>query len=289
MSYEPDVKVDWAFYERRFGDQTSLRVGKAPIPMGIFNETRYTGTLLPFYRAPYAMYFEGAYTSETIDGLVLTHTLMPDKPIHLEASVYGGNYDLLEFSQAPTPSGSFAYVVGRSRAENSLGTQLWLYTPIDGLRLGGGASRATMDGGLLRNPGEKETMRSWHGGVDGNFDRFSLRSEFRKSEYKNIEYVGYYGQAGVRIFRGLSVNAQREVGTATIPAGAELGGVTYPRFEIPIIRDNAAGLNYAFRPDLMLKLEAHQTKGFNTEDGTNMYTTKPIEGHYYISSLSLAF
>ena len=289
MNFEPDVKVDWAFYERHFGDQTSLRVGKAPIPFGIFNETRYTGTLLPFYRAPYSVYFEGAYTSETLDGLVLTHTLLPEAPFHLEASVYGGNYDLLEFSQAPTPSGAFAFVLARARANNSLGTQLWLYTPLDGLRVGGGASRATMEGGLLRAPGEKETARNWHAGLDGNFDRFTLRGEYRNSEYKNLSYVGYYGQTGARLFRGLSVNVQAEVGTATIPEGAVFGGVPYPRFEIPLIHDNSVGLNYAFRSDLMLKLEAHQTKGFNTEEGTNMYTSKPTKGSYAISSLSLAF
>ena len=289
MNFEPDVKVDWAFYERRFGDQTSLRVGKAPIPFGVFNETRYTGTLLPFYRAPYSMYFEGAYTSETLDGLVLTHTVLPEAAFHLEASVYGGNYDLLEFSQAPTGTGAFAFVLARARAQNALGGQLWLYTPIDGLRVGGGASRATTSGGLLRAPGEKETSRNWHASVDGNFDRFTLRGEYRDVDYKNIGYVGYYGQAGARLFRGLSVNAQSEVGTATIPQGAVFNGVPYPRFEIPLIRDNSVGVNYAFRSDLIFKVEAHQTNGFNTEEGTNMYTAKPTRGRYAISSLSLSF
>lgn len=36
--FTPELQLDWAFYERRFGDNTLLRIGKAPIPMGISNE-----------------------------------------------------------------------------------------------------------------------------------------------------------------------------------------------------------------------------------------------------------
>jgi hypothetical protein len=57
----------------------------------------------------------------------------------------------------------------------------------------------------------------------------------------------------------------------------------------PLIRDWAAGVNYAFRSDLVLKVEGHQTKDFNVEQGTNIYTAQPTKGRYYITSLSLAF
>src|SRR4051794_34223672 len=120
MNFEPDVKVDWAFYERKFLGQSSLRIGKAPIPFGIYNETRYTGTILPFYRAPYAMYFEGAYTSETVDGAVLSHTFLADAPFRFDASVYGGSYDLLEFRQVPTSPTDFAYAIGKAEAQGAM-------------------------------------------------------------------------------------------------------------------------------------------------------------------------
>ena len=285
MAYEPDVKIDWAFYERKFGGETSLRVGKAPIPYGIYNETRYTGTLLPFYRAPYAFYFEGAYTSETIDGAVLSHAFLADSPFRVDASVYGGNYSLLEFNQVMNPAtGFFTYVVGKAQAENAVGGQLWVSTPIEGLRVGGGAGRATMDGGVLRKPGLKETQRDWHAGIDGAFDRFAARGEYRGTIYRNLTYRGYYGQAGARVFGPLSVNAQGEVGTVEARNGA-----TYRELEIPLIRDYAVGVNYAFRSDLLLKLEGHRTKGFNIEDSANIFTNRPSVGRYYISSLSLAF
>ena len=33
-----DVTLDWAFYQRRFTDRFSLKVGRIPLPLGIFNE-----------------------------------------------------------------------------------------------------------------------------------------------------------------------------------------------------------------------------------------------------------
>ncbi|HET7459327.1 MAG TPA: hypothetical protein VFJ74_16875 [Gemmatimonadaceae bacterium] len=285
MNYEPDVKLDWAFYERKFMNQSSsLRVGKAPIPFGIYNETRYTGTLLPFYRAPYAMYFEGAYTSETVDGAVLSHTFLGDSPFHVDASVYGGSYDLLEYSQVPVAPGAYKFMIAQAQARGALGGQAWINTPIDGFRVGGGASRATMDGGLLRSNGRKETKRDWNVGVDGAFDRFAARGEYRGTIYKNLTYHGYYGQVGARVVGPLSLNAQGEVGTAMARNGA-----TYRELEIPLIRDYAVGANYAFRSDLVFKLEAHRTKDYDTEENVNIFANNPGVAHYYISSLSLSF
>jgi hypothetical protein len=285
MNFEPDVKLDWAFYERKFMNQSSsIRVGKAPIPFGIYNETRYTGTLLPFYRAPYAMYFEGAYTSETIDGAVLSHTFLGESAFHVDASVYGGSYDLLEYSQVPVAPGVYKFTIAQAQARGALGGQAWINTPIDGFRVGGGASRATMDGGLLRTNGRKETKRDWNVGVDGSFDRFAARGEYRGTIYKNLTYHGYYGQVGARVVGPLSLNAQGEVGTAIARNGA-----TYRELEIPLIRDYAVGANYAFRSDLVLKLEAHRTKDYDTEDNVNIFANNPGVAHYYISSLSLSF
>ncbi|HEX7239619.1 MAG TPA: hypothetical protein VF263_05110, partial [Longimicrobiaceae bacterium] len=63
-SDESSVMLDWAFYQRRFGNG-SVRVGRGPIPLGIYNEVRDVGTILPFYRAPSNFYYEGF---ETLDG-----------------------------------------------------------------------------------------------------------------------------------------------------------------------------------------------------------------------------
>jgi hypothetical protein len=110
------------------------------------------------------------------------------------------------------------------------------------------------------------------------------RTEYRGVIYKNLTYHGYYGQVGARVVGPLSLHAQGEVGTAVARNGAP-----YSELEIPLIRDYAVGANYAFRSDLVLKLEAHRTKDYDTEANVNIFANNPGVAHYYISSLSIAF
>src|SRR5258705_11186603 len=41
MEFEENVKLDMAFYQRRFSNGTKLRVGKVAMPFGVYNEVRY--------------------------------------------------------------------------------------------------------------------------------------------------------------------------------------------------------------------------------------------------------
>ena len=284
MQFEPDIKVDWAFFEHNFtSTNTKLRVGKAPIPLGIYNETRYVGTQLPFYRAPYAMYHEGIYTSESVDGLSLTQQIMAGSPWAMEASAYAGSFSYLDFLTARTGATTFAYVGQREKATNVLGGQAWLSTPIDGLRLGGGASRYTV-GNAFFQPG-KYSFDSWNASVDGKFERFLARSEFRRINTKKLmNYNSWYTQGGVSVTSKLSINAQAERANYRVPA---IPAVT-AGYKVDMVKDDAAGVNYSFSPSLMLKLEAHKTKGHNIES-VLLPTAPGVEGKYYISSLSVVF
>ena len=62
---QPTVEPVWAFYEHRFDNGTSVKLGRNPLPRGLFNEVRFIGTLLPFYRVGSAVYGE---TLEFLDG-----------------------------------------------------------------------------------------------------------------------------------------------------------------------------------------------------------------------------
>ena len=52
MLLKEDVELDWGFFEHRFRNAISIKVGKIQIPLGIYNEIRDVGVLLPFYRLP---------------------------------------------------------------------------------------------------------------------------------------------------------------------------------------------------------------------------------------------
>lgn len=283
---EPTVKLDWAYVEHTFGDGTSLRIGRAPIPLGIYNETRYVGTLMPFYRAPYSMYFEGSFVAEAIDGASATRSFFAESPMRVDLGAYAGQYALIETAQTRVPpTNEYKLLSGTARMANTLGGQLWVATPLDGLRLGGGGSRSTASGGLLRAPGTKQTFTSWHGSIDGSFDRLITRAEYRNAHYQNsLTYRAYYGQAGVRLYRGLWVNGQSEVGKLDYPSAAL--GTT---LKIDYNRDDAVGVNYVFNPSMVLKFEGHHMKGYTFEVDGNAITAPAMKANYVITSFSVSF
>lgn len=284
MQFEPDVKVDWAYFEHTFEKaSTRLRVGKAPIPFGIYNETRYVGTQLPFYRAPYAMYHEGIYTSETVDGVSVMQPVFAGSAWAMEANGYAGSFSYLDFMTARVSPTAYGYIGQRERASSTLGGQLWLSTPIDGLRFGGGATRYTVQNAFFQ-PG-KYSFDGWTGSVDGKFERFIARSEYRRLiAHKLMDYRGWYTQAGIALTQKLSVNGQAERANYIVPVIPRITA----GYRTPLVRDDAAGVNYSFTPSLMLKLEGHRTKDHNVES-VLAPTAAPVQGKYFISSLSLVF
>lgn len=282
--FTPDVQLDWAFYERRLGDNTTLRIGKAPIPMGISNELRFEGTLLPFYRVPYGFYSEGGFTSETLNGAVLTRKLNPGSKWLVTGALFAGEFDYLAAASIPpTDSATGAYVVGPARARNLLGAQLWLQTPLTGLRVGAGAARREDEGALSEQiTGSGATKDVW-GSIDGSFDRLTARAEYRRLEFGRggILYHTAYGQVGYRLTEPLLLTVQRDQTHLTV---ATPGGPLHIDFDA----DNAIGVAYTFAPNVVGKLEFHDADGYNVEAPVD-YSAPAIESRYVIASISVAF
>lgn len=282
--YTPELQLDWAFYERRFGENTTLRVGKAPIPMGISNEIRYLGTLLPFYRVPFGFYQEGGFTSETLNGAVLTHKLNWSSPWVLSGSLFAGEFDYIQTGAIPaTGDTQGQYLIANGRARDLLGAQLWLQTPITGLRVGGGAARRNDEGPLSDEfIGAGPTIDLW-GSVDGSFDRITARAELRDLRYGRggANYRTYYGQLGYRILETLALTVQRDVTDLQVP-------VPNGRFALPYSRDNAIGVAYTFISNIVGKFEYHDAHGYGNETSVS-YTNPPIHNRYSILSLSVSF
>jgi hypothetical protein len=283
-AFTADVMLDWAFYERKLGSQTTLRLGKEPIPMGIFNETRYVGTLLPFYRAPFGFYQEGAFTSETLNGAVLTRQFNPGSKWLVTGSLFGGEFDYLQAaSAAATDSTPARYIVAPALARNLLGAQAWLQTPLPGMRVGAGAARRK-DEGLFTDQafGTGPTIDVW-ASVDGTFDRLTTRAEFRNLMFGRggTSFRTYYAQVGYRINDTWTVNAQRDVMDLTIP-------LPTGKLKIPYNQDNGIGVVYSFGPNLVGKLEYHDSDGYGVEAPIDLFG-KGIESRYVITSISVTF
>jgi hypothetical protein len=276
MALEPDVKVDWAFYERRFGDNTRVRLGKEPLPMGFLNETRYVGTTQPFYRAPYAFYFEGLYTSETLDGAVLTHEFSPMPDLGLTFDAFGGSYSVLEFDWV-NRGGTPTYAGWRDEAGSALGTRITADLPLSGARLSAGINRAS-----LRNPESSSSLRGtlvdWNTGAELVRERAFGRAEYRSLRFREtgLAYRAAYVQGGVRLTSRLMLSAQWENGVSQ----------TDNRPERPFVHATTVGGSWTFAPNILLKTEIRDSKDLNAD--VPMSSTA-MRRRIAISSISVAF
>ena len=272
MAGESDVTLNWAFYQHNFGG-TKVKVGRLPAPKGIFSEIRSVGTLLPFYRAPYNFYAEGF---ETVDGASIARSFSY-KSWSLDGSAFGGGWAV----RIPYTLPNGTTTVIDARLERTYGGQVWLNTPIQGLRVG-------VNGMRYRSRKATDTSTtpessSWGASLDGDFSRFTLRSEYSNTSLSsNGHLLAYYGQAGVKVTSKLSINAQDDIGDQNARTG------TAPRVFWRNVRDFAVGANYQLNPQLALKLEKHDLKGYNF-DKPIAISGAPQKGKYVIASVAASF
>lgn len=247
-----EVELDWAFYQRQFDSGTRVRVGRLPIPFGIYNQLRDVGTVLEFFRPPVGIYFEGAFASETVDGLEISHTFELGGAWSLEADAYLGSWDRAEVLDAEVFDG---------KAEDAFGAQLWLNTPLSSLRFGLAAQRFDQTGGVptLRS-GESDRFDTLLFSIDADFGRFVFHGEAQRIEtsflfFPDTEIPAYYVMAGYRFNEKLEFYALYE------DSYSKLGGGPFPPFRVdPFYQDLAASLVYHFTPQVLLRLEYHQAE-----------------------------
>jgi hypothetical protein len=276
---EPNVKLDWAYYEHRFKSRTAVRVGRFPVPRGLLNEIRYVGTLLPFYRVPYNVYQEGSFTSETLDGAQVRQTIGRGA-WSLELDAYAGGSSMLELAT----NGA-----NESPAKKAFGGQLALTTPIEGLKLVGGGQRFDLRRTILA-PDGRDTMSSWNVGGEYVHERFKIRAEYAPIFVKKagIEHPAYYVYGGLWLTSRWAVHGQLDQADITLKPAP---GVTVEVEDFH--HDLAAGTTYAFRPDVVAKAEYHWTRTRRTEANGAARELNPgvdaDRADYFILSLSAAF
>lgn len=253
---DDDVELDWLFYQYRFTDNFSIKAGRVPVPVGIFNEFRDVGTLLPFFRPAYVFYREGSFVSETIDGAVLVTSFFTDSDWSLDLDLYYGEFDLLESVAANTTS------VFEAEATDAYGAQLWLNTPVSGLRFGAGIQQYDVEGSGFHDG--KRGWDTYHFSVDGVFDRFTARAEYKYFEIPSnnsllfdgeIQSENYYFQLGFNVTESLGLWVQSEYS----PVDQSNINLTEGTESFQLREDLGASLVYSLRPNIVLKGEYHQT------------------------------
>ena len=280
-----EIEVDWAFYEHRFNESTGLRLGRVRMPLGIYNEIRDVGTLLPFFEPPEGIYSDGLFTQESLDGAAFYHHLRPAEGWRLTLDGYYGEWD----RQLILPTDD---VVDFSRADEGIGLQSWLETPVDGLRFGLGGLRYEVSGSLY-NLNEEDTWELAIASLDGSFDRWMLRAEYMDAGFEMFveplvfdqgRYVSYYGQLGFRLSERWTLWAQYDV------ADAEMAGSRAPTFDVDLLEDMALSVAYSPRSEIVFKGEIHAMEGFiGSLPEVNIFSDPPAKTDYGLLSVAVAF
>lgn len=273
-TFESDLNVNWAFYQRTFGDGTALKVGRIAIPRGIYNELRSVGLSLPTYRPPVVLYDEGAYFSETIDGVVASRTFFDDRPWRVEAHAYAGGWRSLMYD-----TWSETYAVSRARAEGALGGQLWLETPLDGVRVGLAAQRYR----YTESPLGPLDMKEWHASFDATRERGFVRSEVTLQDYGTDKYWAGYVQGGVRATRRLTLVAELQRARDT---EVTYGDGTLPR-AFDWHRSTGLAMAWTLTPNFVFKAEHHWQRGIQVEQPGD--PRRPPRFRYVVAGLSAGF
>ncbi|MFP3940567.1 MAG: hypothetical protein ACLF0P_09700 [Thermoanaerobaculia bacterium] len=280
-----EIEVDWAFYEHRFNESTGVRLGRVRMPLGIYNEIRDVGTLLPFFEPPEGIYSDGLFTQESLDGVAFYRHLQPAEGWRLTVDGYLGEWERdLVFPTDDAPD--------FSRADDGAGLQLWLETPVNGLRFGLGGLRYKVSGSSI-NLNEEDDWNLLLASVDANFDRWTARAEFMDASYELFfdpiaiddgGYTGYYGQLGYRVTDRWTVWAQYDV------ADVELAGSRFPSHEFDLVEDLALSLTFAPRSEILFKGEVHSMEGFvGFFPELNVLVDPPAKTDYGLLSVSVAF
>jgi hypothetical protein len=274
-AYHPDLELNWAFYSHQFDDLT-VKVGRVAIPSGIYNEVRNVGTVLPFYRVPFSVYLEGAFTSETVDGAVATYEVAAGKPWSAEVSGYFGGWNTLQRMSGGTP---LQYVYLPVRIEKAVGGQAWVNTPLQGVRVGVGGNSHHVNGGEFDGP-----WTAWMGSLDAALERVTLRAEYQRQDLKaggdDLVYRSWYAYLGVQPVSGVTLSGQIEA------ADLDYAGVVHQPFN----RETIAGISWAPRANLVLKAEGHITKGFWPDVPVmDELSGSPAKVNYVLLSLSTSF
>ena len=275
--FQSDVKLDWAFIQHSFNDATWIKVGRVQIPIGIYNEIRDVGTILPFYRPSPNVYGDRSFTSETVDGVVGFHRFFQDSSWSVELSPHYGYWEIINNFN---PNDVFL-----DRVENAFGAQVWVNTPLNGLRFGIHRGKQTIRDGLASSePGKVGSAHASYLSLDGSFEKFLIRSEYRYVTFPFGHLKAFYVQAGYSITEKISIAAQYDTSRARVDQR--------PFFlaDEELDRDLGISFRYHHLPNLVTRFETHWNRGKNSSDPVALLgIDKPLHTFYFILSVSASF
>jgi hypothetical protein len=254
-----EVSAEWVFGEWRAIDAFRLRAGKICQPLGNFAETRFTGTLRPFFDLPKAIYGAGEIGATSFLGVGATGDVPFDSGWGLAYDLYGGEVRVPAFEpyDALRPGADVSAAltdVQDKRLRNLVGLRFSVTTPFDLVVRVSGYGGQVDDDANGRVAYHVEGVSALYRG-----ERLWLSAElFTAEEMHHERTVAAYAEVAWFVTPHWQVAARAEAArvtlygdTVAIPDGDQLTRHA----------EAALGVSYWLSPSMVLKASVHETRG----------------------------
>lgn len=273
-----DLELDWLFVKHRFRNGTSIRLGRVPLPIGIYNEIKDVGTALPFFRPSDNFYGEGTWTSDSVDGVVVSHNFAVDSGWDINLDFYYGEWERIE-------SDGVDRRYAQAEISDAIGIFTWVTTPWNGVRVGFGYNEFEAKGGAFLDPGVTDQENTRYFSFDGTWDPVTFRFETSRRNFTGGYWNPYYAELSVQVASKVRLNAVYDVGKLyyAIPF--------FATFDDKIEELWGLSVNYEFRPGIVAKLEQRWTSTLGqVEDvSINMFFDEPLDIELTLASVAFSF
>jgi len=276
--FRDTVEIDWLFWSHEFGNGTRLRAGRVPLPIGIYNEIKDIGVLLPFYRPSANFYGEGTWTSDSVDGIVVTHGFTLGAGWGLTLDGYYGSWQRIE-----TDGGTLTF--GEADIDKAVGLSAWFDTPVPGLRFGFGINEFESSGGLFLPPGVTDDEETRYFSIEAETSKVEARFEISRRDFTGGYWQPYYLELVYNPHERWKIAGIYDVGELyfEIPF--------FATFDDQIEEIVGLGVSCEVLNNLVVKLEHQWVEGYGQieDEPLNIFFDEPVKNNLVLFSIAYAF
>lgn len=261
------VNLDYAFAEWAHSPALKLRVGKTPVPFGIYTEVYDVGTVRPFYMLP--QFYEGplGLIPKSYVGVGVTGGKPLGEQWELQYDAFGGEIHLEPFStdalagfDPATQLPVFVSVQNQLVGREMVGARLLLASPAKGLDFGATLFYVnhllqSVEGGELQE--YSVTDHATFANVRARYQKngFALQAEWLGALARDADVKSIYAEASYKLDRHWQVAAQYE--------NSDISIAPTENFPEPLRHHESYGLalNYWVSPEFALKLNGYKVDG----------------------------
>jgi hypothetical protein len=258
------VVLDWAFGEYIFNDRFHLKVGKIPLPIGIYSETRDITPVLPTSVLPGFYNERAAFSPGALKGLSLVGSFPLGGDWKLPYDLYGGYGNDNRTDSEPL--------------DNVVGTRLWIKPPIEALRFGASYFHASE---FEEGEGERVEDSNYVGSIEYHPPTgLSVRGEVgvhRHGRPASRTTLGYYVEASYLL---------KEKWLPLVRYGAFFPNRRKDSDIADYQKDWTIAVSYRFSYHLVWKIEEHFIHGVALLDPAENPAPR---GRWYLFATSLSF